>query len=187
MRPTARDLGQIIDDCVEEQSLFHPDRTIVVSKPDNAITVVADGERIRQVVVNYLNNANKFSEKRRPITVDVSANTREAMVRVQDEGPGIPSEEQSRIWEQFYRVPGIGHVSGSSEGFGLGLFISSSIIQRHGGKLGVESVVGQGSTFWFTLPLAVASQASLPVARDDSTSDAADRDGSSRRLRYGMA
>jgi signal transduction histidine kinase len=137
----------------------------------DAIIVVADGNRIRQVVTNYLNNAHKFSEETRPIEVTLTTNAQEATVSVRDEGPGIPPAEQSHVWDQFYRAPGIGHVSGSSEGFGLGLYICMSIIQRHGGKLGVESALGQGSTFWFALPLANAPAAHppSPAEQGDST------------------
>ncbi len=163
MRPSACDLGLIVEDCVEEQRLYHPGRTIALSRPDDAVIVMADGDRIRQVITNYLNNAYKFSDEQRPIFLSLGADKRDAMVSVRDEGPGIPPEEQSRIWNQFYRAPGIGHMSGSSEGFGLGLYICRTIIEQHGGKIGVESALGQGSTFWFTLPL-IADPASRPAA-----------------------
>jgi signal transduction histidine kinase len=64
--------------------------------------------------------------------------------------------EQVHLWERFYRVPGVRHQDGSSVGLGLGLYICQSIVERHGGQVGVESAPGAGATFWFTLPLAGA-------------------------------
>ena len=83
----------------------------------------------------------------------------EARVEVEDEGPGIPASEQARVWELFHRVPGIEVVSGSGVGLGLGLYLCKSLIERHGGQVGLESSPGHGACFWFTLPL-LAEQAS---------------------------
>jgi signal transduction histidine kinase len=68
---------------------------------------------------------------------------------VRDTGEGIPAEHLDRIFERFYRVPGA-----RSGATGLGLYLSREIVRAHGGEMGVESVLGQGSRFWFTLPLA---------------------------------
>ena len=76
-----------------------------------------------------------------------------ARVYVRDEGAGIPAAELGRIWERFYRAPGIKHRSGSGIGLGIGLHISRTIVERHYGHVGVESQPGRGSIFWFTLPL----------------------------------
>ena len=72
---------------------------------------------------------------------------------VQDEGPGLAQSEQERIWERFYRVPGIEAQHSSDGGLGVGLHLCRAIIEQHGGRIGVHSTVGQGSTFWFSLPL----------------------------------
>lgn len=72
---------------------------------------------------------------------------------VRDCGVGIPPEEQAQVWELFHRVPGIEVQSGSGVGLGLGLHLSRTIVERHGGAVGVESAPGEGSTFWFALPL----------------------------------
>jgi len=77
-----------------------------------------------------------------------------ALVLVRDEGPGLSEIEQQRIWERFYRAKGIEVQSGTGIGLGLGLHICKTIIEYHQGQVGVQSVPGQGSTFWFTLPLA---------------------------------
>jgi signal transduction histidine kinase len=76
-----------------------------------------------------------------------------ARVSVRDQGPGLPSEEQRRIWERYHQVPGIRANAGTSVGLGLGLYLSREIVTVHGGQVGVRSAPGKGSTFWFTLPL----------------------------------
>ena len=78
---------------------------------------------------------------------------REFGVSVRDEGPGLSLEEQQRIWERSYRVEGI-QVQTGSGGPGLGVHICRTIIERHGGQIGVDSAPGEGALFWFTLPLA---------------------------------
>ncbi len=77
-----------------------------------------------------------------------------ARVSVHDEGIGVPLAEQQQVWERFAVVAGTTVQSGSGISLGIGLHICKSIIEAHGGRVGVESAVGEGSTFWFTLPLA---------------------------------
>jgi len=112
-----------------------------------------DAGRIGQVLTNFLTNALKYSPEDKPIVVSVRNEGALVRVAVRDEGPGLPPEEQERIWERFHQAAGVEAIGGMGVGLGLGLFISRSLIDRHGGELGVESVVGKGSTFWFTLPL----------------------------------
>jgi signal transduction histidine kinase len=77
-----------------------------------------------------------------------------ARVLVRDSGPGLAPDQRERVWERFHRAPDVLVQSGSGIGLGLGLYISRTIIERHDGQVGVESAPGEGSTFWFTLPLA---------------------------------
>jgi hypothetical protein len=118
------------------------------------VPVIADADRIRQVVANYLSNALKYSPEDRPVVVGIEVDDREARVWVRDEGLGLPTEEQEQIWERFHQATGIAVQSGSGIGLGLGLYICRTIIERHHGHVGVESAPGRGSTFWFTVPLA---------------------------------
>jgi signal transduction histidine kinase len=148
------DLGTILHEMVEEQRTLHPQRVITVETPSQSIELAADEVRIGQVVSNYLTNALKYSEADRPVEVTLTREDAVARVSVRDQGPGLPPEEQERIWERFHQAAGItAHEGPDVVGLGLGLHISKDIIERHGGRVGVESEVGKGSSFWFTLTL----------------------------------
>lgn len=126
--------------------------------------VEADRDRVGQVIANLLSNALKYSPADRPVTLSLAPVGQPAgpdmppasfvRVSVRDEGPGIPQAALSRVFERFYRVPSIDVQSGERRGLGLGLYICRQLVERHGGQVGVDSVVGRGSTFWITLPLA---------------------------------
>lgn len=147
-------LAAIVRSTVEEQRQAAPERLIHLHLPDSApILVRADAERLRQVISNYLTNALKYSQEERPVEVGVDRQGRQGRVWVRDQGPGIPLSEQEHLWERFHRVPGIEIQCGSGIGLGIGLYISETIIEQHGGQVGVQSTPGQGATFWFTLPL----------------------------------
>ncbi len=121
------------------------------------VTVVADVDRIGQVIMNYVTNALKYSPNDQLVGVRMTVVGGSARVAVEDRGSGVPMSEQARIWQPFYRAPGVKVQSGSSVGLGLGLHICKAIIERHGGQVGLDSAAGRGSTFWFTLPIASAS------------------------------
>jgi PAS domain S-box-containing protein len=162
LRMEPGDLSVWVQEAVEEEALAHPDRRILFEPaPEGPLPVLADLDRIGQVVTNYLTNALKYSPSDRPVRVRLQRQGAEARVEVQDEGPGIPAEAQAQVWELFQRVPGIEVVSGSGVGLGLGLYLCKSLVERHGGQVGVESAPGQGSCFWFTLPLAAEGQVRL--------------------------
>ncbi|HEY7355216.1 MAG TPA: ATP-binding protein [Ktedonobacterales bacterium] len=154
MRVTVCDLGQVVHEQVESACLIHTNRLIHFEPPREPLLVRGDPDRLGQVVLNYLTNALKYAPAARPITIDIQQQGLKVQVRVRDQGPGIPADEQAHIWEVFHRVPGIEAQNGSGIGLGLGLHISKVMIERQGGQVGVESMPGQGSTFWFALPLA---------------------------------
>lgn len=155
LAPEPCDLAAIVREAVEEQRRLNPERGIELQSPgDMTVPVVADADRIGQVVTNYLTNALKYSPEAQPVEVDLRVEEGEACLSVRDHGPGLSAAEQAHIWERFYRVPGVEPQSGSGVGLGLGLHISRTIVELHHGRVGVESVPGDGATFWFALPLA---------------------------------
>lgn len=115
--------------------------------------VLLDAERIGQVVLNLLSNALKYRPPTTEVCVTVTRERTALRVSVIDQGPGITADQQVRLFERFYRVPGIEQQSGFGVGLGLGLYISHTIIARHEGKLDLLSTPGQGTTFFFTLPV----------------------------------
>ena len=157
LRPAFAELTTIVRKAVEEQREIAPTRVLRLRVPHNERAMIyADADRIGQVVTNYLTNALKYSPEDRPVFVGLEVNGHEARVWVRDEGPGLPLEEQARIWDRFHRAKGIEVQGGTGVGLGLGLHICRTIIERQQGQVGVVSAPGQGSTFWFTLPLASA-------------------------------
>lgn len=123
------------------------------SATDQPLFVVADEKRIEQALLNYINNASKYSPEGTPIELRICTTDNVVKIEVRDQGPGVPQEEQVRIWERFYQVPDRIIYSGTL-GMGLGLYISRGIILQHHGQVGIDSSQTPGSTFWFTLPLA---------------------------------
>jgi signal transduction histidine kinase len=125
--------------------------SMIYTVPNASVIVKADRSRLQQVLVNLAGNAIKFSEAHRLIRVTGEVTDNHVTIEVIDQGPGIPAEALPRLFDKFYQV-------GSSAkravgGTGLGLYISKQIIEAHGGHIGVESELGKGSTFFFTLPL----------------------------------
>ncbi len=123
----------------------------IITEGDKELSVYADADRIDQVVVNFVNNAIKYAPGAKTIHVNIEKVDNMARVSIKDSGPGIPPEKVPYLFDRYYRVDSSGM---QYSGLGLGLYINAEIIKRHNGKIGVESEIGNGSTFWFTLPLA---------------------------------
>jgi PAS domain S-box-containing protein len=133
-----------------------PERTIEVDLPSAAVVVEADADRLGQVLTNYLTNALKYSAAGQPVAVRLEVRGGRAVVSVRDHGPGLPEEEQRRVWDLYYRAPGVSEQSSigvASGSLGMGLFVCKQLVEAHpGGQVGVDSLVGEGSTFWFSVP-----------------------------------
>jgi len=121
------------------------------SNADRGLSVHADATRFKQVLMNLVGNAIKFTPEAGSIEIEARQTGREIQMRVKDNGPGIPAEEQKRIFDAFYRLRKSGE---GVEGTGLGLAITESLVKLQGGNLGLESQPGHGSCFHFSLPAA---------------------------------
>lgn len=137
----------------------NPRPIIHVTLSDKPIETDVDVERLSQVILNLLSNARKYSASGSSIDVSLVCLEHEYRISIHDTGVGIPPERLPFIFDRFYRVPDIEVQRGSSVGFGLGLYISKQIVERHGGYIEVESVLDQGSTFSIVLPLSISSPA----------------------------
>jgi two-component system phosphate regulon sensor histidine kinase PhoR len=136
--------------------------------PVGPVWAVADAGRISQVLTNLLGNSIKFTPKGGAIRVVLTTSPSELRIEVQDSGIGIDPEHLPRLFQKFYQVDS--SFSRRRGGVGLGLSIAQSIVEAHGGRIGVESLPGHGSTFWFTLPAA-----SEDFVGEASPSDSAQR------------
>jgi two-component system sensor histidine kinase VicK len=114
-----------------------------------------DKDKIEQVIDNFISNAIKYSPPYTTIQIACVTSGNYAHVSVRDEGMGIRPQDQEKLFDRFYRVEG--QETKSIAGFGIGLFICKEIIERHEGTIGVDSEPGNGSTFWFTLPIELNS------------------------------
>ena len=153
------DLGRVVGESVERLRLF-ADRQglrLVVDLPDRVPPVRGDEARIGQVVVNLVHNALKFGGDSGDVTVRVREIGGELVTSVEDHGVGVPKADQARIFERFYKVDRA-RVRGG--GTGLGLSIARHVLEQHGGRIWVESVEGEGSTFSFALPILSGSNPS---------------------------
>jgi signal transduction histidine kinase len=142
-------------ECIEDAVLLvhalldhRGQRIRVTVSPGQGTHVLADPARVIQVLANLLTNASRYSVDDDEIDVHVSLVGHNVRVRVTDHGPGISPEDQQRIFGAWVRAEG-----SAPGGLGLGLSIVQTLIEEQGGRVGVESALGQGATFWFTLPV----------------------------------
>lgn len=145
-----------VAESIEEVQRTAEHHTIVFDVATHAL-VHADRDRIGQVLVNLLTNAVKYSDHETTVLVKMTADDATVTVSVQDSGVGISVDQATHVFEQFYRAAN--DQKGAIAGLGLGLYIASEIIQRHGGTIWVESSTGQGSTFSFALPVVAVQTA----------------------------
>jgi len=148
----AVDLPALIADVVKKIQATSPEHEFSTHVGREAVRVWGDEDRLEQVLTNLLSNAVKYSPEGGRVEVRLARNGEMVEVVVQDRGIGIPADQQSRIFSRFYQAESVVR-SRRFGGMGLGLFISKAIIDEMGGSISVESSVGHGSTFQFTLPI----------------------------------
>jgi signal transduction histidine kinase len=146
--PRAVDLAAVVNDTVDTFRRGHA-AAVSVELPGGPLPVSIDETRIHQVLLNLLENAARYAPAGAPIAVSISSPRASVLrVTVRDRGPGIAPAEQQRIFQRFVR----GAAAEGKGGLGIGLYLCRSIMDRHGGAIGVDSTVGDGAAFWIDLP-----------------------------------
>ena len=146
------DLAHLVSEAVESARAAGPDHPITIDLPDEAF-VLGDAHKIHQVVSNLLANARIHTPAGTPIAVSIETNDEGTTISIADSGPGLSEADQARIFERFYRADPSRNRA-KEEGSGLGLSIVDAVMQAHGGRVGVTSVLGEGATFTVFFPLA---------------------------------
>lgn len=145
-------LRSIVMQAVDELKAASESRGVqILLEEAEAVRVHADPNLLLRAVSNLLSNAISFSPEQSIISISIEKQGKEAVLKIKDEGPGVPEEQQKLIFERFRRARNLDNPERKSSG--LGLSICQDIIKAHGGLIGVESIPPAGSTFWFRLPL----------------------------------
>jgi len=147
LKPETIDLNRLVEENLEALQAVSSNHHLIW-QPAQIPLIHADRERVMQVINNFISNAAKYASPGTHITLTIEDLSDKVKLSVKDEGPGIPENEQHFLFERYYR----GDYNAQQKGFGLGLYICSEIIKQHHGFIGVQSRVGEGSTFYFTLP-----------------------------------
>ena len=145
------DINETILSSVDNAKTTHTNCIIEVDLDQINPLVRGDHYRVQQIINNLINNAVKYSGLVKHVKIKSEVQKDCVKVSVQDNGRGIPEDQLQKIFQQFYRVPTAS--KNQPSGLGLGLFICSEIIRKHDGRIGVNSVEGKGSEFWFSLKL----------------------------------
>ncbi len=156
-------LAEIVDEATAVVIRFLQSKRLFleIKLDPNLPRVLVDRTRIRQVMINLLGNATRFTESG-GITIGAVVRDHDIVVSVRDTGPGISLENLTKVFEEFRQLDG--STQRRHEGSGLGLAISKRFVELHGGSIWVESVIGQGSTFFFSLPIAETSIITVPYS-----------------------
>ena len=148
------DVGALLAEAMQTVSPQAADRqialTLELSPPLGLLPAIGDAEKIKQVMLNLLTNAIKYNREGGRVWVRGQQEAGCVRVEVEDTGPGISQENLEHVFEKFFRVA---DTEGYTQGSGLGLAVAKRIVEGHGGQIGVESELGRGALFWFTLPL----------------------------------
>lgn len=149
LRKSEQELQGLLDQTIGACSAMGVEKNVRVVAPSTTLRLNVDGDRIVQVLVNLVSNAIKFSPEGGSVRVAIEELDGLVEFAVIDEGNGIPLEYLRTIFDRFKQAP---EGEENRKGTGLGLAISKAIVEQHGGEIGVDSEIGKGSTFWFTIP-----------------------------------
>jgi two-component system OmpR family sensor kinase len=147
-------LTDLVTEAVESARAAGPDHPINLNLPEEAF-ILGDSGKIHQVVANLLANARIHTPVGTPISVSIESSEEGTSISIADSGPGLTQEDQTRIFERFYRADPSRNRA-KEEGSGLGLSIVAAVMQAHGGKVSVSSKLGEGATFTVFFPLATS-------------------------------
>jgi len=146
------DLVPLLTDLVvATASAWEGRRSLTVGPLPSSAPLEGDSARLRAVLENYLDNADKFSPAGSPVEISVQARGGQLRVTVSDRGPGIAQADQARLFTRFFRAAA---TAKQTRGFGLGLYLCRQIALAHGGRVGVDTEAGAGASFWIELPIA---------------------------------
>jgi two-component system, OmpR family, sensor histidine kinase VicK len=141
-------LDELLKETIEETYISQSSHQIILH-PTCGVDIHADRDKIGNVISNLISNGIKYSDNGTRIEITCKSSEHEVEVQIKDEGIGIKPEDIDKLFERYYRVQGNHTISG----FGIGLYLSAEIVERHGGRIWAESEEGKGSAFHFTLPL----------------------------------
>jgi len=146
------DLKDTVAEVLDELQTQTADASLLVKIPAGLPKVWADSPKLRQILVNLITNAIKYSPQRPSVVLSAAVHDHKVRVEIKDRGIGIKAEDQTRLFKKFQRIsdPSTRRTSGT----GLGLYIVRGLVELHGGTIDVHSIYGKGSTFAFTLPVA---------------------------------
>jgi signal transduction histidine kinase len=156
---------EIIGDCIDslQPSIMTKEMEVIIEIPADAPPLLADRPRLQQILLNLIGNAVKYTQPEGKVRVVVEPREKALRILIQDNGMGISPEDQAHIFDRFYRVRR--PETDSIDGTGLGLAIVKSLVEAHNGQIGLESRLGEGTTFFLTLPT-TAKPEEAPVAAE---------------------
>jgi len=168
LKPELVDLLQLLREAADDMTPVASShgQSLVLELPPSLPLAWADEGRLRQVVLNLLNNAAKFTPERGKIILRAREDSSNLIVEVQDTGRGMTAEEQQRLFEPYHRLESDrDHLSG----LGLGLALCKALVELHGGRIWVQSQAGKGSTFGFSVPLEAGGEQALKAEKGEKS------------------
>jgi len=155
LQPREVDLRKTSEEAIEQVAVVHSanQSRIAIEYSNDVPPIIADEDLLRRVLINLLGNAIKFTPRDGYITLGIESQDNDILMWVRDTGEGVPAADQERIFEKFGQVES--RKAGRKMSTGLGLTFCKLAVEAHGGRIWLESAPGQGSTFFFTLPLSV--------------------------------